>query len=37
MIGLLADIRGEAKREEGHFIVGYQSEQDLCSLRGRDN
>lgn len=31
-MGLLADIYGRAKSEEGHFILGHQSDWDLWAL-----
>jgi len=31
-MGLLADICGRAKSEEGHFIPGHQSDRDLWAL-----
>lgn len=31
-MGLLADICVRAKSEEGHYILGYQSDQALWSL-----
>lgn len=31
-MGLLADIYGGAKSEEGHFILGHQSDRDLWAL-----
>lgn len=31
-MALLVDICRRGKSEEGHFILGHQSDQDLCAL-----